>query len=220
MSRHRHAQLGQGVIELALVLPILVMMLAAAGYVGFAVTTQQRLAIAARQAARAVAAASSQANEQGVNHYVIGIGGGTYQTAAASALQGFAAGRITVTRPGWTRFGLAPLGAGFAALFRYSNPQAKTSPPFVAGCVFYGCTLNYRLTELDWLATLMGLRGTGLTVSATCVMPGELPMRGYAPEPFGLLDLNQGLIKQAADNPLKDPKLTNLLPWVPSGTQP
>ena len=223
MRRRHSRQAGQGIIELALVLPILVMIMAAAGYFGFAMSTQQRLAIAARQAARAVSVASSQANEGGVNAYVATVGGGTYQAQAMSALQGLDPGRVTVTAPSWLKHNrgvgaLVPVGSGYVALFTYRG--SKTAPPFVAGCLFYGCTLNYRLAELDWLATMMGLRSKGLTVSATCVMPGELPMRGYAPQPIGLLDLNQGLVAQAATDPLKDSKLTNMPKLVTMPTNP
>ncbi|MBC7543255.1 MAG: pilus assembly protein [Candidatus Sericytochromatia bacterium] len=230
MRRRQSRQSGQGIIEMALVLPVLVMIMAAAGYFGFAMTTQQRLAMGARQAARAVSAASSMANEKGANLYVATISGGTYQAAAMGALDGLDPARITVTAPAWGRAArpvtgmgassLTGVGSGFAALFTFTNPAAKASPPFVAGCLFYGCTLNYRLQELDWLATLMGQRATGLTVSATCVMPGELPMRGFAPQPIGLLDLNQGLIKQAAADPLGEVKYTNMpklvkMPGIP-----
>lgn len=215
MRRPRRSQAGQGLIELALVLPILIMMMAAAGYFGFAVTAKQRLTMAARQAARAVALQSSAANRTGRNTYVAGLSAGTYAAAAASALAGFDASRITIRGPHWARHGLIPLGE-FAALFVHTA-SGKTSPAFKVGCVFYGCTIEYRLTELDWLATLMGLRRTGLTLSAGCVMPGELPMRGIAAVPFGLLDLNQGLIAKAAENPLDDTTYTNMPQLVPVG---
>jgi hypothetical protein len=213
MHRSRRSQAGQGLIELALVLPILVMMMAASAYFGFAITAKQRLTIAARQAARAVATKSGEENRKGINTYVAGISAETYQTAAASALTGFDMGRITFKSPNWVRQGLVPLGPG-AALFVYQASPAQTVPAFRTGCVFYGCTIEYRLSELDWLATLMGLSSTGLPITATCVMPGELPMRGYAGVPFGLLDLNQGLIGDAASNPLNDPKFQNLPPLV------
>jgi hypothetical protein len=213
--RSRRTQAGQGVIELALVLPILVMMMAAAGYFGFAITAKQRLTIAARQAARAVATQSSEANRSGVNTFVAGIGAGTYAAAAASALEGFDGGRITFRSPNWARHGLMPLSGG-AALFIH-QASGKTAPAYRVGCVFYGCTIDYRLKELDWLATIMGMGGTGLPISATCVMPGELPMRGIAGVPFGLLDLNQGLITQAAENPLDNATYKNLPPLVKVG---
>jgi hypothetical protein len=215
IRRSHKNQAGQGLIELALVLPILVMMMAAAGYFGFAITAKQRLTIAARQAARAVALKSSEDNRKGVNTYVAGISAGTYASAAASALTGFDGGRITFRAPNWARHGLIPLGE-FAALFVH-QASGKTAPAFRVGCVFYGCTIEYRLKELDWLATLMGLRSTGLPIAATCVMPGELPMRGVAAVPFGLLDLNQGLISQASENPLGNSKYTNLPKLVPMG---
>jgi type II secretory pathway pseudopilin PulG len=214
MHRSRRHQAGQGLIELALVLPILIMMMAAAGYFGFAITAKQRLTIAARQAARAVAAQSSEANRQGFNRYVAGISMDTYRTEAASALTGFNAGRITFRAPDWKRQGLIPLSDGAALMIHQASP-GRTAPAFRVGAVFYGCVIEYRLKELDWLATLMGLGKTGLPISAVCVMPGELPMRGVANVPFGLLDLNQGLIGNAVTNPLNDPTFQNLPPLVP-----
>lgn len=198
-------------IEFALTLPLLLMMLAAAAYFGFATTTQQRLAMAARHAARLVAIESTNgatapmqgsASGQNDNTYVASLGGDRFLELAKEMLPGLE-GRLWVSSPDWDRR-VRPLGSGYAALYTRKSGQSG----FVAGCLFYGCTLNYELTELNWLAAMMGARfwqrgGTGgdikgLSVSATCVMPGELPLRGRAGGVgFGMFDLNPALIEQA-----------------------
>lgn len=210
----RQHERGQAMIEFALMLPMLIMILGGAAYFGFATTAQQRLAMGARHAARMVSiestngATSPQAGSakgQSDNKYVGKLSGGRFLDLAKEMLPEFGS-RLSVRPPTWDRR-VKSLGSGYAAL--YTRSPGKSG--FVVGCLFYGCTLSYELTELNWLATLMGagfwqgggdagMNNKGLRISATCVMPGELPLRGQAgTTKFGIFDLNAALLQQAAE---------------------
>ena len=189
---------GQALVEFALVLPMLLLMLCGVVYCGGLVASQQGLAIGARAAARAMAldgtrrALKNPAGQGGVANKGVG------SAALEAALPGRGASLAGVS---WSAIGAK--GAG------HTGSWSKTGSVMLGGdlgsarcgvgVAFYGATakrdLSRDLSPIGRLAARM-TPGGGLSnmlspsLSASSVMPAELPIRGNTTTQPGVLDLN------------------------------
>lgn len=213
-------QKGQAIVEAALILPLLVFMLLAMAFFGFAMVERQNTIVAARFAARETSMAAMRAWE---DKY---WGKGTMMEAALAKTKEGAAkislpGRtVKVAPPDWRRFTttvkpdpmyrpvpLGPFAMAFVAT-KQLTPTDETGKPvgssFNAGIgfVLYGQKV---VSNASWLnesgkavneakKLLPGSRSkvwNGFGLEAEAYMPAELPLYLKSPKgSYGLLDLN------------------------------
>ena len=186
-------QKGQALIEMMIVVPFLILLLLGIGYFGHAITVQQHLNMAARYMARQISMDSTSKSGYRMN------GGYSFdkkdmKDLVVKALPGADEDRIIIKNPD-VPAGLTPVG-GILPIDRFTFLYAKkgvlnitipiTNLQAGVGTLFYGAQISYQLKELDNIAKAIGLR-QGVTVSATSLMPAELPLRGNG---YGLLELN------------------------------
>lgn len=201
-------QSGQALVEAGLLLPLLVFMLVAVGFLGLAIYERQNVLIAARFAARE---ASMNAMARGKADILLGAGVLRESTAAnlrkTYARQVLGAKReLAVNAPEWRyesdvrhqklsrTVALGPYGRAYVA----KNPTGE----FGLGFVMYGQSLT---SKSGWLNAM----GAGLNESSGLVsdrpkrlwdgpgvraegyMPGELPIHGKGVGgDIGLMELN------------------------------
>lgn len=194
---------GQALAEFALVLPMLVLMLCGVVYCGGLVASQQNLAVGARAAARAMAI---EATRQGLKNPV-GQGGVANKGVGSQALEAALPGRgATLAGVSWGAIGAR--GSGHAGSWSKTGSVMLSNELGSAKCgigvAFYGATvkrdLSRDLSPIGRLAARM-TPGGGLSnmltpsLSASSVMPAELPIRGNANTVPGVLDLNPWIAK-------------------------
>ncbi len=194
---------GQALVEFALVAPMLVLMLCGVVYCGGLVASQQNLAIAARAAARAMAIESTR---QGLKN-AVGQGGVANKGVGSKALEAALPGRgATLAGVSWGAIGAK--GSGHAGSWSKTGTVMLGGDLGSTGCgvgvAFYGATakrdLSRDLSPIGRLAARMA-PGGGLSnmltpsLSASSVMPAELPIRGNASTVPGVLDLNPWIAK-------------------------
>lgn len=195
-------------VEAGLLMPLLVFMLIAVGFLGFAIYERQNVLIAARFAARE---ASMNAMAKGKADILLGSGVLWESTSTdqrrAYARQVLGGKRdVAVNAPEWSFEGsvkhsnlsktviMGPYGRAYVA----KNPTGE----FGLGFVMYGQRLT---SKSGWLNALgSGLNESsglvsdrpkrlwgGLGVRAEGYMPGELPIHGKGPGgDIGLMELN------------------------------
>lgn len=200
MNRNtKQRQEGQAIVEAGLLIPLLVFMLVAVGFLGFAIYERQNVLIAARFAAReasmnALASAASKLT-----------GAGLVQVNTPEARAGYARmvlgskRHVTASTPAWryehavSHKNLLPVPVGTLAR-AYVAKKGK----FGIGFIMYGQRLSSKGNWLDALGSganesskLVSDRPSkiwdGVGVKAEAYMPGELPI--HAPG-IGLLELN------------------------------
>lgn len=209
----RRSERGQAILEAALVLPLLVFMLLAMGFFGFAMIERQNTLVAARFAARE----TSMAAMRGWEDKYIGKGtmmeaalSGTKEQAARTALPGRA---VKVYPPDWRSFSstvrpaavfqqieLGPYARAFVAKKRLVPTDESGKPagsPFEAGIgfVLHGQKVVSKASWLDQTGRALDesqklLPGnsrdklwSGLGLEAEAFMPSELPL--YLKSPKG-----------------------------------
>lgn len=188
---------GQALVEFALMAPLLVLMLCGVVYCGGLVAAQQNLAIGARAAARAMAIDATRAylkNPAAGGRANKGVG----QQALDAALPGRGATLAGVT---FSALGAGTQGSGHAGSWtktgRIAIPGLGQKACGV-GVALYGATARRDLArDLSPIGRLSArlTPGGGLSnmlapsLSASSVMPAELPLRGGGTVK-GVLDLN------------------------------
>lgn len=213
-------QKGQAIVEAALILPLLVFMLLAMAFFGFAMVERQNTIVAARFAARETSMAAMRAWEDkywGKGTMMEAALAKTKEGAAKTALPGRT---VKVAPPDWRRFTttvkpaplyrqvpLGPYATAFVAT-KQITPTDETGKPvgssFNAGVgfVLYGQKV---ISNASWLnesgkavneakKLLPGSRSkvwNGFGLEAEAYMPAELPLYLKSPKgSYGLLDLN------------------------------
>jgi hypothetical protein len=190
---------GQALVEFALVLPMLVLLLLGVVYCGGLVLAQQSLAVSARHVARTVAL---EATRQGLED-ARGRGGQPDEAVARRALAQVAPrGGASLAGVSWGALGASGRGMAGALVKRGTLPLGPSlgNARCGIGVALYGATvkrdLSRDLSPLGRVAARL-TPGGGLanmlapSLSATAVMPGELPIRGRAAGGVpGVLDLN------------------------------
>ncbi|MEB3197245.1 MAG: TadE/TadG family type IV pilus assembly protein [Candidatus Sericytochromatia bacterium] len=199
----RDDERGQALVEFALVLPMLVLLLLGVVYCGGLVLVQQSTAMAARHAARTVAL---DATLKGLKD---GRGKGLQpdeQLARKAVSEAMPRSTVRVTGVAWSRLGAS--GRGMAGVYAKTGTLSLGAGLGQARCgvgvALYGATvtrdLSRDMTPLGRLAARM-LPGGGLSnlltpaLSASALMPAELPIRGRDAQTPGLLDLNPWIAK-------------------------
>lgn len=198
---------GQALVEFALILPMLIMMLAAIVYLCGLVVAQQTMAVGARHAARAMALdATAQGLKNGKGH-----GGVAQPSIGTSAMKAsLPNGSVRMTGVNWGGFGKVSGGA-YAATFKKTEGIAigGEQATMGIGVALYGATvtrdLRDSLTPTGRLAADMGSPGLARrllpSLSATSVMAAELPIRGTKSGAQGVLDLNNWITKVVSRRP-------------------
>ncbi|MBI6545874.1 MAG: pilus assembly protein [Cyanobacteria bacterium NC_groundwater_1444_Ag_S-0.65um_54_12] len=197
---------GQSLVELAIALPIGLLLLLGIGYLGRAMLAQQNVLVAARYAAReaALAALLSSADKftgKGVELQSATAGA---RSKAASAAAGHPVETVT---PDWQRIvgvSTAPLKAlpvgpyGMAFVAKHDETVEGQPMHFGIGFMLYGTKVKQRLTMLEPIRRQAAAVARGssypepglaapLEVSGTVFMPGEAPVRHPL---VGMLDTN------------------------------
>lgn len=203
----RASQRGQALVEMAVVIPVGLLLLLAVGYIGRAMLERQNMVAAARYAAREASLAAMRgpaAKFAGSGVIQQATGAGVRSRAVSEAMPG----RNAVSAPPrWepvTGAHLAqlqprPLGAyGLGFVAQGSQNVEGKSYKFGIGFVLYGARAKERLTFLEPIrkaasgasrANATPARGlqSPLEVSAAAYMPGELPVHHPV---VGLLQIN------------------------------
>lgn len=209
----KRGQRGQAILEAALILPLLVFMLLAMAFFGFAMVERQHTIVAARFAARE----TSMAAMRGLEDKYVGKGtmmeaalAKTKETAAKTVLPGR---QVKVAPPDWRSFGntvrpagifqqvpLGPYAMAFVAKKRLTPTDETGKPagaPFDAGIgfVLYGQKVVTNASWLDESGKALNesrklLPGSsreklwnGFGIEAEGYMPAELPL--YLKSPKG-----------------------------------
>lgn len=213
-------QRGQALIEMAIVLPLLLVLLLAVGYFGHAVISLQTLNAGSRSAARQMALESTETPSRRTN--------GSYDPTREHFLELAQSSLKDTIRPeqlvakAQTRLShdykdVLDLNGEFSKIsehrFAYTlqetvNANSLLSPTpqdidgnapanlnnlkFGLGVTFYGGTLQYSLDELTPLSRFIFRfrEDPVIRIGATSLMPSELPLRGSG---YGLLSLNPWL---------------------------
>lgn len=213
-------QRGQALIEMAIVLPLLLVLLLAVGYFGHAVISLQTLNAGSRSAARQMALESTETPSRRTNgnydptreHFLELAQSSLQDTVRPEQLQA-----KDQTRLSHDYKNVLELSGEFNKVsehrFAYvlqetvnANSLLSPSPQdidgnapanlnglkFGLGTVFYGGTLQYSLDELTPLSRFIFRfrEDPVIRIGATSLMPSELPLRG---EGYGLLNLNPWL---------------------------
>lgn len=194
---------GQALVEFVLVLPLLILLLLGVVYCGGLVVSLQNTAVAARHVARSVAL---DATLKGLKD-VRGRGGRADEAVGRRALaESLPVGAVSVTGINWRRTGAS--GRGMAGVLVKKGtvtlgPVAGSAPCGI-GVALYGATVKRDLTRdmtpLGRLAARL-VPGGGLgnmlmpSLSASALMPAELPIRGRGGAVLGVLDLNPWIAK-------------------------
>ncbi|MEB3284977.1 MAG: TadE/TadG family type IV pilus assembly protein [Candidatus Sericytochromatia bacterium] len=197
------AEDGQALVEFVLILPLLILLLLGVTYCGGLVTSLQNTAIAARHVARSVAL---DATLQGLKD-PRGRGGKADETVGRRALaESLPVGAVSVAGINWGRAGTAGRGMAGALLKKGTvslGPVAGQASCGI-GVALYGATVKRDLTrDLTPLGRLVSrlVPGGGVgnlllpTLSASAIMPAELPIRGRGGPVVGVLDLNPWISK-------------------------
>jgi hypothetical protein len=192
---------GQALIEFALVVPLLLLILGGVVYCGIMVVYQEKLAIAGRHVARKMAIDSTQ---RGMTKGSAGPASATIRDQAmreagvngreirASGVNWSALGRETGSRPGSIKkingntavFQATRKGVSLKDLGGRTTGKPATMG---IGVVLHGVTLTRDMKDLAGVGNLARINVPG--ISATSVMPAELPPRGERGVP-GVLDMN------------------------------
>lgn len=238
-SLQRRQQRGQAMVEMAIVLPLLLVLMLAVGYFGHAVITLQTLNSGARAAAREMALESTETSDLRMF--------GSYAASGDRFLElsrGYLKGRVRTdelrvraqTDLKYNYKDVLGLKGAFTKLSEhryvyrltqtvnatdsaYNSPAPKdlkghppknlTALDFSLGVVFYGGTLQYRLTELIPLSRFIFQNSDdpAIRMGATALMPAELPLRG---QDYGLFSMDpwlSGIVSQSVDDPEVYPDL-------------
>ena len=201
---------GQALVEMAVILPIGLLLLLAVGYIGRALIERQAMFGAARFAAREAALdamRSPGAKASGAGVAAQSAAGGNRaknaQEASGRAVDSVAPLWEPVTGIVRSQLQPVPLGPyGMAFMARKSASVGGTSVHFGIGFVLYGAKVKERLTFLEPArkavsgASKMNANPTRglaapLEVSGSAYMPGELPVHG----PVGLVMANDWIKK-------------------------
>ncbi|MEB3328115.1 MAG: TadE/TadG family type IV pilus assembly protein [Candidatus Sericytochromatia bacterium] len=198
-ARLQDEERGQALVEFSLVLPMLVVLLLGVAYCGGLVLAQQSLAVSARHVARSMAL---EATRQGLED-PRGRGGQPDEAVARRALnQAAPRGGAALAGVRWGALGASGRGMAGALVKRGTLPlgPALGNARCGIGVALYGATvkrdLSRDLSPLGRVAARLapggGLAGRlAPSLSATAVMPGELPIRGRVRGGVpGVLDLN------------------------------
>jgi len=212
-------QKGQAMLEFALVLPLLVVLLLAIGYFGHAVTTQQSLNMGTRAMARETSIESTKKADYRTNGSFVSENKVTKEylkNLTEQYLSGADKDRIVISSPD-VPSDLKPVSSGLFKdnfIFLYSKKGSLltglplTSSDAGVGVLFYGAKVSYQLKELDNIAKLIGLR-QGVTISATSLMPAELPLRGNG---YGVIDMNPWISDIISEDVMDSPNYKDLVP--------
>lgn len=212
-------QKGQAMLEVALVLPLLAVLLLAIGYFGHAVTTQQSLNMGARAMARQTSLESTLNPDYRTNGSFIAKNKVTQEYLKDKVLNNLSGAdkeRIVISTPD-VPSDLKPVGSSLFKdnfVFLYvKKGNLVTTLPLTAfdvniGVIFYGAKVSYQLKELDNIAKIIGLR-QGVTISATSLMPAELPLRG---DGYGLLYLNPWISEIVSEDVEASPNYKDFVP--------
>ena len=214
-STDRRRPGGQALVEMAIVLPVGVLLLLAMGYLGKGLLERQQVLMAARHAARsaadlAMAGAAEKMTGAGVLRQGAGMG-----NRADAVREILPEGKVAA--PDWPsavgRTALAkvhpvPLGSG-AMGFMASHPESVEgrTMTFGLGFVLYGAKAESRLRVLEpvrkqaqGVSRQVGKPPSGLaaplTVSGEAFMPGELPV--HHPQ-VGLLENNRWIAEVVSE---------------------
>jgi Flp pilus assembly protein TadG len=190
---------GQALVEFALVLPMLVLLLLGVVFCGGLVLSQQSLAVSARHVARTVAL---EATRKGLED-PRGRGGQADEAVARRALAQVAPGaKAALGGVSWGAIGASGRGMTGALVKQgtISLGPALGNARCGVGVALYGVTVK---RDLSRDMAPVGRAAAGLTpgggltnmlapsLSATAVMPAELPIRGRGGGGVpGLLELN------------------------------
>jgi hypothetical protein len=205
-TEHGRAR-GQALVEMAVVLPVGVLLLLMVGYMGKGLLERQQVVMAARHAARtvahqAMASTVGKVSGAGVVQASVGLAG---RDAAVRELlpEGMAAQPDWAAAVGGTptsRLRPRPLGAGAMGYVATHVEQVEgRAMTFGLGFVLYGAKADSRLRILEpvrkqaqGVARQVGKPPSALaaplTVSAQAFMPGELPV--HHPQ-VGLVESNR-----------------------------
>ena len=189
---------GQALVEFVLVLPLLILLLLGVVYCGGLVASLQNTAVAARHVARSVAL---DATLKGLKD-PRGRGGQADEAVGRRALaESLPSGAVSVAGINWGRTGAAGRGMAGALVKKGTvnlGPVAGSASCGI-GVALYGATvkrdLTRDLTPIGRLASRLvpsgGLGNLLLpSLSASALMPAELPIRGRGGAVTGVLDLN------------------------------
>lgn len=190
---------GQALVEFALVVPLLLIILGGVVYCGLMVVEQERLAMASRHVARKMAL---NATERGLKS---GKGGKALSSARDEAFRqtGEKSSNVRVKGINWgglaSETGNSPgrlskidthtgmLMATQRVTLQDLGGRGGKPTTMGIGVVYHGVTLNRDLKDLAGLGQMARIGVPG--VSATSVMPSELPPRGEKGVK-GVLDMN------------------------------
>jgi hypothetical protein len=203
-------------VEAGLLIPLLVFMLIAVGFMGFAIYERENVIIAARFAARE---ASIDATNGGINDKLYGAG---VLKAASSAQDRVASARkvlggkrkVDATVPTW-RYEAAAHGQKLnqvVPLGNFAHAYVAKNGQMGIGFIMYGQRITSKGPWLDALGKGLNdgshmLTGRsnklwdGLGVRAEAYMPGELPVHTQGAK-VGVVDLNPW-ITQILNRPIK-----------------
>ena len=206
-TRMAGRQRGQALVEMAVVIPVGLLLLFAVGYIGRAMLERQSMVAAARYAAREASLAAMRGGAlkySGAGVVQQAAGGGERSRAVSEALPGRNA---QSSPPRWepiTGAHLAQLqprpvgGYGLGFVAQGSETVDGKSMKFGIGFMLYGARATERLNFLEPIrkaaagaskANASPARGiqAPLEVAGSAYMPGELPVRHPV---VGLLDIN------------------------------
>ncbi len=206
-STNRPKQRGQALVEMAVVIPVGLLLLLAVGYIGRALLERQNMLAAARYAAREAALSAMRspiAKYMGSGVAMQATGAGDRSRAVSEAMPGrgvesapprwepITGAHLTALRP-------RPMGAyGMGFVAEGSETVDGKTMKFGIGFVLYGARAKERLTFLEPVrkaaagasranaGPAKGLQAP-LEVSASAYMPGELPVHHPV---VGLLEIN------------------------------
>ncbi|MEB3298575.1 MAG: TadE/TadG family type IV pilus assembly protein [Candidatus Sericytochromatia bacterium] len=212
----RSSPRGQALVEMAIVLPVGVLLLLVVGYLGKGLLERQQVVMAARHAARtaahqAMAGSAAKITGAGVLQSATGMAG---RTAAVRDLipEGMAKApdwSSAVAGTATTHLRPRPLGPGAMGYVATQVQQVEgRAMTFGLGFILYGAKAESRMRLLEPLrrqvqgvARQVGRPPSGLAaplaVSAQAFMPGELPV--HHPQ-VGLLEQNRW-IREIVEGP-------------------